>query len=77
MKKLENFGRKLSKEEQRNLMGGNPPDEGGTIRTGYCINSVGCWHYQTPVYHSTCQTDIAIYCSSGQGACISLTNCPS
>lgn len=53
MKKFENLGRMLSKKEQKNLMGGNPPDEGGTIRTGYCINSVGCWHYIEPVYHST------------------------
>jgi len=33
MKKFENLGRMLSKEEQRHILGGNPPGGGVTCKT--------------------------------------------
>lgn len=35
MKKFENLGKSLNKEEQKKIFGGNPPGEGGT-NGAYC-----------------------------------------
>lgn len=75
--KFKNLGRVLSKKEQNQILGGVDGGGGGDIRTGYCLAPVvGCWHYINPVSYEVCQADIALYCSSGQGSCITLSSCP-
>ena len=76
MKKFENLGRSLSKDEQRRIKGGDEELGNPDVRTGYCVGSTGCWLYGSPVYYSTCQADIAIYCGSGHGSCITTSGCP-
>ena len=60
MKKFENLGRMLSKDEQRKIKGGNPP-EGGT----HCSNSnTTCRYYEsgTGYVNGHCETNSANQC---------------
>jgi hypothetical protein len=76
MKRLQSLGRVLSKDEQKQFSGGCPDCGSGSVRTGYCLSpGVGCWHYDSPVNYSTCQADIAIYCTTG-GSCLTTPDCP-
>jgi len=79
MKKFENLGRMLSKEEQKHILGGDAPgDDGRGVEAAWCTNmeNPGCWYY-TPLKatYAKCQADIQTYCSSGTGNCGSV--CPS
>ncbi len=56
MKKFENLGRKLSKNEQRKVSGGNPPEGGGGGSCTYTNGGVQC--------SSTSGNCQWLYCSS-------------
>lgn len=62
MKKFENLGRRLSKEEQKKV-------KGGYYARCVCIGSDGVWVYtRMPSCYETYE-DIATYCRSGVGSC--------
>ena len=69
MKKLQNLGKTLNKEEQKKIMGGTN-DGGPTVVRGRCTGSTGEWTYGSPVWYITCWNDIDTYCSSGAGQCL-------
>jgi len=74
MKNLKSLGKILTKNEQKNLLGGLE-EEGGGANSGICIGSVGCWHYYSTVPYSVCVADIQTYCSSGHGWCSQWDQC--
>ena len=78
MKKLEQLGRKLSKGEQKKIIGGVDDELGGgeggaeAISHGECdsaCNNTGSWNYSTPVTLGTCVHDVSTYCWSRRGYC--------
>ncbi len=69
MKKFENLGRKLSKEEQKNIMGGKEE------LNGACY---GCYQYGTHYYscwysNRGCEVCTAVYGSNSQ--CTGIVGC--
>ena len=70
MKKLESLGKKLSKEEQRKVVGGNIPPEGCTQTYIGCNYSNG---QLTCDYHIVCDNGYdenwcGLQCKSGDGS---------
>lgn len=55
MKKLENLGRKLTKDEQKKIIGGNPPGGGNTPCAG---DTVVCHVDEVNNITYTCHTDL-------------------
>jgi len=68
MKKFESLGRNLSKEEQKNLIG-------GYYATVSCTNQVGTWGYTSMPTCAEIAHDTALYCRDGQGTIASGSQC--
>lgn len=80
MRKFENLGRMLSKDEQRRIRGGNPPEEGG----GVCKTSATACTYMSPsgqAHTGTCGDTVAgpmgttLCACKWQGLTVADTNC--
>lgn len=71
MKKFEQLGKSLSKQEQKSIMGGNfPPDDNTLYCSCDCSGSVGSWIYTNGgVNRKSAEDDLGIYCRSGAGSC--------
>jgi len=75
MKKIQSLGKKISKEDQKKILGGE--EQLPIIWTGYCLlPEVGCWHYTSAVYYATCMADIQVYCNNGGGCSTYRDFCP-
>lgn len=63
--------KQLSREEMRNLKGGDEEETLTGICSASCIGSTGSWQYTTPggVSFNTCRDDVHTYCSTQTGGC--------